>query len=307
MLNSRLRRRVLVGVLITTALGISFGVGYSTRPKVEIVGPKTVTVRVSGEPGTKVSVAFEIDGVPQDVPDQAEVPVEFTRTVQKLSCTVLRVAGPDQPIAVTVTGDGIQSGTGTAAGGVRVYFHAGTNPSFHAAQSEPEWKQVDEAGVRPDLIGTQVPEWTPVEWINAKPLRLAELRGQVVLARWFTGPHCDDCSATAPALREFHDQYHGLGLAVIGMYFHADSTLEEVRGIVDGYGFRFPVGIDRGARTRRLWCQGRYDYHYTSATFLLDRQGVVRYIHPGGRYVKGDADYQMLESQIEQWLARLTG
>ena len=49
---------------------------------------------------------------------------------------------------------------------------------------------------------------------------------------------------------------------------------------------------------------GRYDYGYTSAAFLLDRGGVSRYLHPGGQYVKGDADYQVLESQIEQWLAR---
>lgn len=304
MLKSRLRRRVLVGLLILAALGISFWAGYSTRPSVASVSLKTVKIRVSGKPGTKISVAFEIDGVPQDVPDEAVVPAEFTRTGQRVSCDVRRVGGPDRPISVTISGDGFQPRTGTAAGGVRVYFQAGAEPSFLAAESEPEWKQVDEVGARPDLIGTQPPEWTPLEWVNAKPVKLADLRGQVVLARWFTGKHCPDCSATAPALREFHDKYHSLGLAVIGMYFHADSTLEEVQGIVDGYGFRFPVGIDRAARTRRLWCKDRYDYGYTSATFLLDRQGVIRYIHPGGRYVKGDSDYQALESQIEHWLGR---
>jgi peroxiredoxin len=87
------------------------------------------------------------------------------------------------------------------------------------------------------------------------------------------------------------------------MYHHADSTLEEVREIVDGYGYRFPVAVDRGAKTRRLWCLGRDDYGYTSATFLLDRDGVIRYIHPGGRYVKGDAEYVAVETAIEELLA----
>jgi hypothetical protein len=66
----------------------------------------------------------------------------------------------------------------------------------------------------------------------------------------------------------------------------------------------FPAGIDRSAKTRLLWCHGRYDYHYTSVSFLLDREGVIRYIHPGGEYVKGDDEYRRLESQIEYWLTR---
>ncbi len=291
------RPLALTGALIITGLGVGLGVWHLTRPR-----PMHVTIHVSGAPGTKVSGTFEVDGASQ-APEEAEVPSQFIRTGHKLAFRVLRVDGPDQPISAAVVVDGVSRGTGTAAGGVRVDIWS-AEPRFLATPSEPEWKQTDEAGPRPDLIGTRPREWTPVEWINSEPLRLADLRGQVVLARWFTGTHCPDCAATAPALREFHDRYQDLGLAVIGMYHHADSTLEEVREIVDGYGFRFPVAVDRGARTRRLWCQGRYDYGYTSATFLLDRQGVIRYIHPGGRYLKGDADYQMLELQIEEWLAR---
>ena len=37
-------------------------------------------------------------------------------------------------------------------------------------------------------------------------------------------------------------------------------------------------------------------------TFLIDRDGIIRYIHPGGQYVKGDNDYTMLKSRIEELL-----
>jgi hypothetical protein len=37
-------------------------------------------------------------------------------------------------------------------------------------------------------------------------------------------------------------------------------------------------------------------------TFLLDKKGVVRHVHPGGQYVEGDAAYEKLTSMIEQLL-----
>jgi hypothetical protein len=41
---------------------------------------------------------------------------------------------------------------------------------------------------------------------------------------------------------------------------------------------------------------------WTSVTFLLDKKGVVRHVHPGGQYVKGDTAHQKLTSMIEQLL-----
>lgn len=297
---SRWRRwYVWLGLLIVPAAGISYGIGYySARPRL-----KSVTIHVSGAQGTKVSGAFEVDGVLQAEPEEVELPAQFTRTGHRLGFTVRWVSGPEAPICAVVEVDGVRRGVGTAAGGVRVDVGPEREPRFLAVTVESEWKPGEDIGPRPDLIGLQPPEWTPVEWLNTKPLRLAELRGKVVLVRWFTGPICDDCVATAPALREFHERYHDTGLVVVGMFHHDNITLEEIQEIVNGYGYRFPVAVDRGARTRRLWCLGRSDYGYTSVTFLLDRQGAIRHIHPGGRYVKGDADYQMLAWQIERALA----
>jgi hypothetical protein len=38
-------------------------------------------------------------------------------------------------------------------------------------------------------------------------------------------------------------------------------------------------------------------------SFLLDREGRIRHIHPGGQYVKGDADYDAMKRKIEELLA----
>ena len=39
-------------------------------------------------------------------------------------------------------------------------------------------------------------------------------------------------------------------------------------------------------------------------TFVLDKQGVVRHVHPGGSYREGDPGYARLEQAIERLLAQ---
>ena len=156
------------------------------------------------------------------------------------------------------------------------------------------------------LIGTQPPEWQVTNWFNGPPVKLADLRGKVVLVRWWTAPECPYCRATAPALNEFYEKYHGQGLEVIGFYHHkSDEPLkvETVRKYADAFGFKFPVAIDTDWKTLHQWWldSGRRDF--TSVSFLIDRNGVIRQIHPGGEYVKGDKAYAEMKAGIEKLLA----
>lgn len=156
-----------------------------------------------------------------------------------------------------------------------------------------------------ELVGTLAPEWSVSHWVNSQPLRLEDLRGSVVLVRWWTAPQCPFCRASAPALNEFFETYKSQGLVVIGFYHHKAPTPlkpHQVKTYSGRFGFQFPVAIDARWQTlRRWWLQGNRR-GWTSVTFLLDRQGVIRYIHPGGQYVKGDADYASLRKKIEEFL-----
>jgi hypothetical protein len=61
---------------------------------------------------------------------------------------------------------------------------------------------------------------------------------------------------------------------------------------------------------RRWWLDGG-DRQFTSVSFLLDRRGIVRWIHPGGEYhesdapahARCDADYSELRRMVEELLA----
>lgn len=157
-----------------------------------------------------------------------------------------------------------------------------------------------------ELIGRPAPGWQLESWFNSAPLALEDLRGKVVLVRWFMSPDCPFCSATAPSLNLLDEKYRDRGLVVLGFYHHKSAeplTPEAVKGYLAHYRFRFPVAIDPDWKTLKRWWLDR-ERDWTSVSFLLDQRGVIRFIHPGGTYAPGSADLAEIEKQIEALLTR---
>ncbi|HET6339624.1 MAG TPA: TlpA disulfide reductase family protein [Polyangiales bacterium] len=156
------------------------------------------------------------------------------------------------------------------------------------------------------VIGKPAQPWHAEHWTHSAPLELSQLRGRVVLVRWWTAPDCPFCSATAPSLNSFHERYAARGLSVVGFYHHkADGPLNaaDVERYAQMFKFQFPVAIDPDWQTLRAWWLDGGKRSFTSVSFLIDRRGVIRHVHPGGQYVKGDAEYAKMEAQIERLLA----
>ncbi|MGE0402111.1 MAG: peroxiredoxin family protein [Kofleriaceae bacterium] len=159
------------------------------------------------------------------------------------------------------------------------------------------------------IVGTTPPAWKAERWINSPPLELDKLRGSVVLVRWWTAG-CPFCSTTAPTLREFDATYRSRGLRVIGMYHHKEDTpfdpkmYEETAAKL---GFTFPLAFDPDWHTLESWLRDRdgkaASTGWTSVTFVLDKRGVIRHVHPGGSYVKGEPAYDKMRAVIEKLLA----
>jgi peroxiredoxin len=163
------------------------------------------------------------------------------------------------------------------------------------------------------VVGQPAPAWPELRWVQGGPLSLSDLRGKVVLVRFFTDPDCPYCSATAPALNELQREFGASGLVVVGFYTPKPNpratTVEHVRRVAQKYGFRFPVAVDDEWKAlRRLWLD-RADSGWTSASLLIDRRGVVRHVHPGGVFAKESSDpqarrdYEEMRSAIEALLA----
>ncbi len=141
--------------------------------------------------------------------------------------------------------------------------------------------------------------------MNSAPLRLRDLKGKVILVRFWTASGCPYCVASAPALNEFYEKYHNQGLEVIGFYHHKSPSpldSQEVQKYAEKFGFKFPVAIDYDWKTLKQWWIEGHDRQWTSVSFLVGRKGIIRHIHPGGQYVKGDEDYLRLDEMIRRYL-----
>jgi len=155
------------------------------------------------------------------------------------------------------------------------------------------------------LEGETVNEWQVGDWINSEPLRLFDMKSRAILVRFWTGPSCPFCRASAPSLNQFYNKYHAKGLEVIGLYHHKGKeplNKADVEGLSREYGFEFPVAIDYDWRTLKDWWLDQGGKDWTSVTFLLDEDKKVKYVHPGGQYVEGDDDYKLMDQNIRELL-----
>jgi peroxiredoxin len=164
------------------------------------------------------------------------------------------------------------------------------------------------------VLGRPAPEWGAHRWVQGGPLSLASLRGRVVLVRFFMSADCPYCRGTAPSLNELHREFGPAGLVVVGMFTPKPrprpASVEEVRAYVEAYGFRFPVAVDDDwSALRALWLDRVPDATFTSSSLLIDKQGIVRHVHPGGTFAKDGTDprarrdYEALRAAIERLLA----
>ena len=157
------------------------------------------------------------------------------------------------------------------------------------------------------LIGTSAREWNNQQWINSPPIALSQLKGKVVLVRFFMESSCPLCRASAPYLNQFYAKYKDRGFVVVGMYTPKpaprETPIQDVQRYVRDYGFQFPVALDNDWSTlNKYWLHRTPDTEYTSVSFLIDQKGRISYIHPGGSYNAEDA--AAIEKKIEELLQK---
>jgi peroxiredoxin len=155
--------------------------------------------------------------------------------------------------------------------------------------------------------GRVAPSWNIRDWINSAPIDLGELQGKVVLVRFFS-----DSPNSAAALNDFYRAYRDQGFVVVGIYtpqpMPAETDLGYVRRLVASLGFEFPVGVDPRWETLNGYWLTEADTDMGSASFLIDRKGVIRAIQGRGLYDKNSPNrnvrraYETLQRQIETLL-----
>jgi len=173
--------------------------------------------------------------------------------------------------------------------------------------AEPASPAVTRAGA--ELIGTPAKAFIDVTWPDGSPHTLAQLRGRVVLVRFWTDT-CPYCKNTAPALRELDAEFAARGLVVIGLHHPkprgSDRTPAEIEATARAWGMDFLVGLDSTWATIDAWWLAGHEREATSASFLIDRRGIIRLVHPGPEYTPtGSAQSRQDYAEIRATIATL--
>lgn len=154
--------------------------------------------------------------------------------------------------------------------------------------SEPA---VDSTG----LVGNRAPDFAVKPLAGAAaPLSLERLRGSVVILD-FWGTYCGPCRKSIPKLQALSAKYSGDGLQVIGI---SEDEVDDKAKIV-------PFAHARGATFAIAWDDDRsiarrYKPDTMPSTFVIDRRGIVRFVHVG--YHEGDES--TVEREIRGLLAQ---
>jgi peroxiredoxin len=109
--------------------------------------------------------------------------------------------------------------------------------------------------------------------LDGEPVALSDYRGQVVVVNlWATW--CPPCKAEMPAINTFYKAYRDEGFVVLAVNSQEDAAT--VQTFIQANGFSFPVLLDQQAEVIN-----RYQVRGLPTTFIIDRDGIIRYVHTG--------------------------
>jgi peroxiredoxin len=133
------------------------------------------------------------------------------------------------------------------------------------------------------LVGKAASEWACKAWFNSDGVTLKDLKGKVVvLTLWggfdAIGPGKDRISE----LNALYTMFQGVeDVAFIGIH-DSGSEASEVKGYVEKYGIRYPVGLDSDPYVTF----GLYKTNSIPQTVLIDKTGVLRFYDVNGRLLE---------------------
>jgi peroxiredoxin len=138
------------------------------------------------------------------------------------------------------------------------------------------------------------------EWFNSPPLKLADLRSQVVILHFWTFG-CINCRHNDAAYKAWHQKFSGEGVTMIGV--HTSETeherdLKRLKKSIDERGLKFPVVVDKDGKTWATWSN-----RWWPSIYLIDKQGFVRYRWDGELGWKGAKGKAIMEKKIAELLA----
>ena len=111
--------------------------------------------------------------------------------------------------------------------------------------------------------------------LKGETVSLEEMEGNVVLLNiWATW--CPPCRDEMPDLQQIHEEHYDDGLRVVGVSIDGGGSDESVRRFLDDLGIDFLILRDPRDRVSQ-----DFAVRGVPASFLIDREGMIRWRHMG--------------------------
>ncbi|MFN0054285.1 MAG: redoxin domain-containing protein [Planctomycetales bacterium] len=110
-----------------------------------------------------------------------------------------------------------------------------------------------------------------------------------------------NCVRNYPWYKGWHDKYAKRGLTVIGVHTpetEGEKDIDAVRKSAEEKELKYPIVIDNDAAIWKAWGN-----QWWPCTYLIDKQGIVRYRWDGELNWKKNKGEALLRKKIEQLLA----
>ncbi len=138
----------------------------------------------------------------------------------------------------------------------------------------------------PPRIGEVAPQYQAVT-LEGDSVTLESLRGRVVLLNlWATW--CAPCRHETPFLQQIYEENRDRGFEVVGVSMDTGNQVDLIQDFVDEYEVEYTILHDGQMRAMDV-----YRVLGLPATFLLDREGVVRWMRYGP---VGETDHDFLNA-----------
>jgi thiol-disulfide isomerase/thioredoxin len=128
-----------------------------------------------------------------------------------------------------------------------------------------------ESGDHPVIEAPEFPGG--LAWLQSQPLRMADLRGRVVVVHFWTNG-CINCIHNYPVYKQWREKYAEKDLNIIGVHtpeFAHEANADKILAKARGNGLQFPIVVDNDKKVWQAWNNAVWPCIY-----LVDKKGLIR-------------------------------
>jgi peroxiredoxin len=138
--------------------------------------------------------------------------------------------------------------------------------------------------------GQKAPDFS-LPTLKGDKLSLSSLRGSVIVID-FWAQWCEPCKKELPQLEKLAKEFAGKDVIVLAV--NVDKSKDNAQRLAHQLGLTIPVLLDPAGSVA-----GMYDLPKMPTSFLVDKKGIVRYVHEG---FEGAADVERFRKELAELL-----